>query len=365
MTILQAYAFPHPLFILLISLLAYLVIPGIGAFMVRKRWRTFRRSFLEVATFPLPDYPDLRNGRSGYYRFYGTIGALEEEGIVWIDNERISLKVDLKKHPIYMMVSSGEGEQLMPEILSWKNIQTLPEGTKIHVAGFLDISKEGAVFRSTQEQKLLIALYDGPTEQVLFQAIRSGRERNEYWNNLTPVSLTAGSFILFIYFYLLLGSPMLRFPAILSLTMSLLPVSPFLPPATLGYSLYRNLWGRARSYRAKRDLLRLSSLAEGAPADGDMIFKKYESRKAAERDNPEAITIDLEGYSGEVLLVGESRRSPSPSLPRLILPPQPNRLAVKREREAIRLEIISLGVLSISTFGELLFLFALFAAIIR
>jgi hypothetical protein len=50
---------------------------------------------------------------------------------------------------------------------------------------------------------------------------------------------------------------MLRLPALSALTASLLPVAPILPPALIGYSIYRSLWKRGRALRAERDLLRL------------------------------------------------------------------------------------------------------------
>lgn len=339
-----------------------MLIPGIGAFLVRARWRRFRSSCMEAAAFPLPDYGVLRDQKSGEYQFFGTIGALGEDGRVWIDDGNISVRVDLRNTPIYLMGSVTSMEQYIPDLVSWKSIQTIPEGTKIYVAGYLEISDQGALFCSRPDRGLLAALYDGPSRELLIRAVQNGRERNEYWNTLTPISLTAGSFLLFIYFYLLLGNPLLRFPALLALTISLLPVSPFLPPATLGYSVYRNLWGRARAHRATRDLLRLSCLADPVPEEGSPEIVKVDSVDQARNRYPEALSLVPAEYTGSVLVM---ERLSAPALPQLILPVSPGELAVKRQREAIRLELTSLAILAGSSMGELLFLFALFAAVIR
>jgi hypothetical protein len=206
-----------------------------------------------------PDYSLLHSetyGSLGSYRFYGTLRALQGDGTVWLGSSSLSLKADLKGVPIYILPHPS-AEQSVPSEVSWQRIHTLPEGTRIFLAGELFLHRTGAVFRSGDELSLIAIVYEEPDEGLLAHAVSAGRERNEYWNHLTPGALTAGSFSLFIYFYVLLRWPMLRLPALSALTASLLPVAPILPPALIGYSIYRSLWKRGRALRAERDLLRL------------------------------------------------------------------------------------------------------------
>ncbi len=299
---LQAAAYQHLFYILLISIAAYALVPGIGAFMVRSRWRKFRRLLMAASRYREPDYSLVHSGRSGSlgtFRFYGTLRALQGDDTVWLGNGSLSLKADLKGVPVYILPHPS-AEQSVPSEVSWQRIHTLPEGTRIFVAGELFLQKTGAVFRSGDDFSLIAIVYEEPDEEMLHHAISAGRERNEYWNHLTPGALTAGSFSLFIYFYVLLRSPMLRLTALSALTASLLPLAPILPPALIAYSVYRSLWKKARTMRAERDLLKL---------------KQQEWRH--------------------------------------------------KERAAVRLELYALTILGFSTLLELAILFSLFSAIIR
>jgi hypothetical protein len=113
------------------------------------------------------------------------------------------------------------------------------------------------VFRSDANEPLTVVLYDGVEETILRRAIWGGRQRNEYWNQFTPASLAAGFLSLLILAYVLLRSPMMRLPALVSLSFSLIPVIPLLPPGVVLHFLYRRLWRRGRFLRAERDLVRL------------------------------------------------------------------------------------------------------------
>jgi hypothetical protein len=279
MVILQASAFLHLFVIVLIALCTYGIVPGIGAFFVRRKWRRFREGLLSAASYPVPDYRLLHSGesgRAGCFRFYGTLRALRGENGAWVDNGRVSLRVELERVRVYMIsapssLSHREGssafdDEMVPIEVPWRRIKTLPEGTKVFVAGELDRRATGALFLSTQKVPLVVIVYDGPDEHLLSHAVKTGRERNGYWNFLTPGALTTGSFTLFVYFYLLLRAPLLRFPAILALTVSLLPLTLVLPPAVIGYSFYRSLWKRAFLLRTERDLLTLNEISEGKKA---------------------------------------------------------------------------------------------------
>jgi hypothetical protein len=71
------------------------------------------------------------------------------------------------------------------------------------------------------------------------------------------MSLVTGFFSLILFSYALIRNPLLRFEALLSINVSLLPIALFMPPGVVLYFLYRVLWKRSRLLRRERDMLQL------------------------------------------------------------------------------------------------------------
>jgi len=206
------------------------------------------------------------NEPSGYYRFFGSLQALEGENILWLTNNNVSVGIDLVGVPIYMLPSTSADMPFSknlnypdksPKKTYWNRIFSIPEKTSFFVSGKFIQNKGFPQFINTKEDPLLVIIFDCDISNFYSHAILSGRQRNEYWNSLTPGALTIGSFSLFIYFYLLIQMPYMHFVAVTALSFSLVPVMPFFPPGLLFYYIYRSFWKKALNLRAERDLLKL------------------------------------------------------------------------------------------------------------
>lgn len=203
---------------------------------------------------------------SGLFRIFGSLQAIQDDNILWVANDDVSVSLDLEGLPLYILPILTKEESPSnasmysdesPKKTYWSSIFSLPEKTSFFVSGEL-VHKDGrSKFKNSKEIPLIVIIYDCDDTEFYSHAILSGRQRNEFWNVLTPGTLTTGSFSLFIYFYLLIQIPYMNFVAVTALCFSLVPVLPFLPPGFVFYYLYRYYWKKARILRAERDLLKL------------------------------------------------------------------------------------------------------------
>ncbi len=245
-----------------VGCLFYLIVPGLGAFQVRHGWRRFRKRIAAAARMPMLQRPG--SAGEGSWRFLGALEALQGRDRVWLSalgEGGFSVAADLEGAPIYVLPwnEGGEGADFgdeEPQILSWKSIAALPAGTQVLVAGTLAESGGQKVFQSGAEP-LLVVFYEGDARTLLERAVWCGRQRNEYWNHLTQISLLTGFFALFMIGTLMLREPQLRVAVMAAYALCVTPVITFLPPGVAFYFLYRRLWKRARTLRAQRDLFRL------------------------------------------------------------------------------------------------------------
>jgi len=267
--------------IFFLAFLFYLVIPGFGAFWVRAQWRRFRKQMQDSSFYPLTEYPSEENpisnsaeddseGCLGTFRFFGTIEAIQDTDAIWVRNGDTMYSVDMRNGTVYFLPSfSGMKEEGIVEYnkdmlseeeplkVSWKRIYSLSEGTKIFICGKLYRESGNLVFRNIPDKKLMLVIYDGDSSSLLRRAVWGGRQRNEYWNPFTPISLALGFFSLLSYAYTLIRIPEMYNIGLLSLVGSLIPLVPLFPPGVLIFFLYRNLWKKARRLRAERDILEL------------------------------------------------------------------------------------------------------------
>jgi len=249
----------------------YILIPGIGAFRIRNTWRNFRTLLLRSALMPPVRYKDIhsidetsgRNGRS--YRFFGRLQAMQEDNTVWLNDGEVSLLAELQQVYVYILSfntpitpdSWSRYPAQPPQRVKWEKISSLPEETKIFISGSLVFKDGHAAFIDTPDDPLCVLIYEWQDSEVLLRGTWSGRQKNEYWNAMTPGSLTLGFFSLFIYFYVLMRFPPLMLPALLALALSCIPFTPLIPPGIIAYYFYRRFWQQGRVLRAQRDILRL------------------------------------------------------------------------------------------------------------
>jgi len=245
--------------------LFFVLIPGLGAFIVRAKWRRFRSIMLDISTFPLLHYGAVTEDSQGLpFRFFGSLEAIQDRNRVWIRSGDLSVAADLENVPVYILPSVSRTEDFTealadeePQSIPWRQISSLPAGVPIFAAGSLFFESGRPVLRSQGREPLLVVIYDGERESILRRAIWCGRQRNEYWNQFTIISLITGSFALLFLSYLFLGDPGTRVPALVSLSLSVTPLLVLLPPGVIFLLLYRRFWRLARRLRAQRDLQRL------------------------------------------------------------------------------------------------------------
>ena len=260
--------------VLAIAAIFYLFIPGIGAFHSRRGWRLFRKRIIAASQFPFVSYRDIHSVNKdciGHFRFLGNLQAMAGEHLIWLGDGRLTLSADLKNVVVHLLPSEqspsemnsgsdagGYAGSLLPDetvrSVRWETLSSLPEGTRFFVAGPLFNDNGRAVFRSTTETPLVVVISDWTDRELLPVAIWMGRQRNEYWNRMTPASLAVGFLWQMILSYSYLREPLQRIPAIFSLTTSLAPLAIFLPPGLLFFSLYRYFWKKGRVSRGERDI---------------------------------------------------------------------------------------------------------------
>jgi hypothetical protein len=257
--------FSYVLLTLAVAFLFFILIPGLGAFSVRAKWRRFRSHINLASTYAIMDYSALsRKNEGSAFRFFGTLEAIQDTNRIWMRGGDVSAAADLENVPVYILPSISSGESLSdvltddePQSIPWKQISSLPAGVKLFVAGIVQLEDGLVLFRSYPGVPLLVVIFDGGRETILRRAVRSGRQRNEYWNQFTLVSLITGSFSLSLLTYLFLANPTTRIPALIALSLSVAPLAVLLPPGVVFLYLYKSFWTRARSLRAQRDLQRL------------------------------------------------------------------------------------------------------------
>ncbi|WP_028975056.1 hypothetical protein [Spirochaeta cellobiosiphila] len=365
--------------VLLIAFIFYLLFPGIGAVRTRNSWRLFRQALVDSSFFPILDYASLRGLNEGifrYFRFFGSLEAIQGDDLIWIRGNNILASVEMKEVNLFVLelkeeeVQDGDnpfGDKEAGKLtsLSWEHIFSLPEGTKLFIAGPLFKEQGKAIFRGEPEYKLTMIIYEGETELLLQRAIWGGRQNNEYWNRLTPGSLGVGFFSLLVLANFFLSQSYGRPLSLIALTLSLLPFSVLLPPGLFFFFSYLNQWKLGRRLRAERDLLRLplryffedpKAGGEARLPDGNVYFcKSIKWGDTMTSGLSKSIRIwpsllkkddltDRGGYCFGILPTfdASSTQKRDPFAENIIIPDNPSELAHKSEKKALRHEIKSL-----------------------
>lgn len=235
----------------------YVIIPGAGAFLVRRRWRRFREALLSSQGAPSLRYGVVpARGESTRYRFFGKLEAIQADHTIWVGDRTLSVMVNLEGVPVFVMprthLEDGAPSDETPRVFYWKELSALAEGTEVFVGGSLVDDRGSLRFERGPGGDPLVLIFDGPPEALFSRAMWAGRQRNEYWNHLTPISLIAGFVAELLWAVTLSGQS--RLQTVVALVMALIPLLPLFPPGVLGFYWYRRLWRRARRIRAHRDL---------------------------------------------------------------------------------------------------------------
>lgn len=244
--------------LVLIPILFYIVIPLAGAFRVRSIWRRFRETMVNASFFPICGYNDIiARRKEGYYRFFGEIEAIQPEGLLWVKNSEMTMTVKMNHCHVYMIPSEKKKNSQMPTKLPWSRVFSLPEGTAVYISGDVKESDGRVLFSGSRKDPLTVILYDGEMDSLLERSISCGRQKNEYWNFMTPWSIGIGGILSLVLLNMMIQAAVSTDFLIGGIIVAALPVVPFLPPGLFFFLLYTSMWRRGRLCRADRDLVSL------------------------------------------------------------------------------------------------------------
>jgi uncharacterized integral membrane protein len=268
--------------VLLVACFFYAVIPILGAFVVRAQWRSIRHSlhnslFLPTELCNLTD----QDGPKGSCCLLGELEALEGNDVIWVrTQDHRSITVEMRNSSVYFMPSVNVKEKLYPHLLpvplpaasldkvSWDDVFSLSEGTKMYICGELLFQNGRNCIQSGKDNPLIVLIYNENPEFLVQRAVWCGRQSNEFWNFLTPWSVLSGILLLLILSVYLIQNSANYILQFFSISMAVLPALLFLPPGVFLFQLYKRFWDKARRYRAERDLMKLPI----NPKDGQVHY---------------------------------------------------------------------------------------------
>jgi len=303
------------------------------------------------------------NVSHGAHRFFGTLEAIQSDRDLWLRGGSVTVAANMTHSDIYVLPQdSGDLPDEPPVRTNWARLGTLTEGTKVFVSGRLRAEGSHAVMYGDDDDPLLVVLYDGPDRTLLRRSIWSGRQLNEYWNQLTPAALAGGTLALITMAYVLLRASAGRLPAIAGLTMASIPLIPLLPPGVAFFFLYRWSWRRGRFLRAHRDILRLPLryFADGAHSGVLPDGEPYEVRSvdpdravALERLGAHYVEPPVRSEAGAYAVFGrpdgDDLAVPSdPMIEMVVIPGDPVELSERCQRQARAYELASAGLFGLA-----------------
>jgi hypothetical protein len=267
----------------------YGLIPVIGAFIKRHRWRVFRRRFDDLRLKPFLDYPAYRRGDGGLYRFIGGFESVTDGHTLWIRNADLTVPVSLTGAHTYVLPMPEEGEysgsfdpgKETPTRVEWNQVTALAEGAKVFVGGALLSLDNRPAFVSERDNPLLVIFYDGPDRSLAARTIRAGRGGNEYWNFITPYAYILGAFSQLLIVLNFLNRPAFRLTVITAFFAVFVPLLTLIPPGFALTIVYKRLWWQARVFRAYRDLAQIplkylpDNQKQGRLPNGELYTEVY------------------------------------------------------------------------------------------
>jgi hypothetical protein len=198
------------------------------------------------------------------FRFTGSFESITGGRTLWVRNPDLTIPVVLAGAQVYMLPmeeKDGGRDNLAeeaPRRLQWDQVATLLTGeVRVFIGGALSLRDGRWTFAAAPETPLQVIFYTGPNRSMAIRAIRAGRHRNEYWNNVTPYALVLGALCLIAIAVNFLPRPAFRLTAITAFFAAFVPLYTLVPPGLLLTIAYRRLWQGARVYRSFRDLARL------------------------------------------------------------------------------------------------------------
>lgn len=254
----------------LLAVLFYFIIPGAGAVLVRRRWRRFRRAVLMARNAAPLTYGRIRGTTPGTrYQFFAKLEAIQDDRRIWVGDRTLSVMVSLDAVPVFVIPHVADRSANLvdetPRVLYWKDLAAVAEGTDVFVSGCVIDDRGSIRITACDGEPPLVAMFDGSRETFFARAMWSGRQRNEYWNHLTPISLVGGFVAEVLWAVTVVETS--RLQALLALVAAVIPALPLFPPGVVAFYWYRRIWRGARRVRARRDLAQVQNTElPGGPA---------------------------------------------------------------------------------------------------
>ncbi|MDR2794078.1 MAG: hypothetical protein LBB61_10535 [Treponema sp.] len=254
----------------------YGIVPSVGTFIQRYHRKVFRRQFMAVLHKPLLDYETWRSLERGsanraVFRFLGKIESVSET-MLWIKNDSLLIPLALRDTQVFFVNNAN-----LQRIVS-RRYPELFEETKIFVAGEIIRQDGRRIFASTKKNPLITLLYDREKEDLVTRIIGASRNKNDYWNPVTPYSIIMGVFSLILVAVFFLQRPAFRFTAITAFAAVFIPIFPFLPPGVLLTSISRFLRKQSETASIRSDIL---------------MIREPQERKQARRYSVKAVIYEV------------------------------------------------------------------------
>jgi len=248
---------------LLTALFFYIVLPVSGGVISRTRWKSFRTRIMAARSLPRLGFhsclePDAE------FRFFGEVDAIGGQDELWLRNEGLSCVIDARAASVFLLSGvSGEsgvggggsavdGDTM--ERVRWASLPSIPPVARAYAVGQARLDGGRMLLGPADGRPVLLIIHDGKDEDVELRAIWNGRQKNEYWNPLTQVSLVAGLLAMSLVVSWVLPARTLPSIAAITIAAGFSPLLPLLPPGVIGFILYRSSWRKARFCRSRRDL---------------------------------------------------------------------------------------------------------------
>jgi len=169
----------------------------------------------------------------------------------------MTMTVEMAYCHVYLIPSEKKMTSQMPTKLPWSRVFSIAEGTPVFISGEVREDKGRIRFAGDRKNPLTVIIYDGEEKTLLERCISCGRQKNEYWNFLTPWSIAIGGILSLALLNMMIKASVPAEILMGGIIVSALPVIPFLPPGLFLFLLYTLLWRRGRYCRSDRDLVAL------------------------------------------------------------------------------------------------------------
>ena len=258
---------------LLTAVFFYLILPVCGGIISRTRWKSFRSRIMAAQGLPRIGLHSVLEPEAEF-RFYGEVDAIGGQNELWLRNEELACVIDARAASVYILsgtgsegsagvngaceegldvgVGVGDGDSL--EHVRWTALPSIPPVARAYAIGRARLDGGRMVLGPGNGKPVMLIIHDGRDGDLELRAIWTGRQKNEYWNPLTQVSLVAGLLAMSVIVSQVLSARTLPTIAAIIVAAGFSPLLPLLPPGVIGFILYRSSWRQARFCRSRRDL---------------------------------------------------------------------------------------------------------------